>query len=204
MSNKANCRVRLEVEQDVDLSYLEQWNTPESYAESVMIDPKDGTEMSFEHYMETYGDPENHRVLMAIAEVQCDECEEWRVVDTLGNVTFYVGPGAEDAPLPGDIQYPEDDPKAYPLAEMDFDGALGCCEEECDDRCTVHAPDCDGHCDHSKSHANACMEAVEDKSNLEWAATAIEGELRHAEMDEETRKGLESIVVELRHLDSKS
>lgn len=28
--------------------------------------------------------------------------------------------------------------------------------EECDDGCCVHAPDCDGGCDHLPGHRNAC------------------------------------------------
>lgn len=33
--------------------------------------------------------------------------------------------------------------------------------EECGDACCVHAPGCDGNCDHLQGHRNACMNAGE-------------------------------------------
>ena len=30
-------------------------------------------------------------------------------------------------------------------------------KKECDEDCAVHAPDCDGYCDHLEGHINACM-----------------------------------------------
>ncbi len=32
------------------------------------------------------------------------------------------------------------------------------CEEECGDDCLSHDPECDGYCDHSVDHINACID----------------------------------------------
>lgn len=82
--------------------YLDQWNTPERYAEApVMIRTGNGDErraLSFEEYERSYGDKENYTAYTVIKEVKCPCCASWHVVDSLGGCTEYHGPYNEPYP----------------------------------------------------------------------------------------------------------
>lgn len=81
-------RFQVVYDEDPDLSYLEQWDTPEKYKGNEMLDPTIGEVIPFEEYIQTYGNPDKHVVLMMIAEEKCESCGEWSVTDTLGGIDF--------------------------------------------------------------------------------------------------------------------
>ena len=79
-------RVVWDSEQDVDLSHLEQWDTPEKYEGNEVF--VDGRKVPFNEYMKFWGDPNRHVVLQAGVDMRCTECGEWTVVCNVGNVDF--------------------------------------------------------------------------------------------------------------------
>lgn len=102
-------RVVWEYEQDVDLSHLAQWNTPEKYAGNELV--VKGAKVPFDKYKEFWGNPDFHIVLRCSVQHKCPTCGAWETVDSCGNFDFmttndvYVGAVAA-ADVAGDI--PED------------------------------------------------------------------------------------------------
>jgi hypothetical protein len=79
-------RVVWSYEDSPDLSWLEQWNTPEKYkGNEVCID---GKPVPFEEYMQFWGDPNRHVMLLALVQRVCPTCGQWETIDSLGNVDF--------------------------------------------------------------------------------------------------------------------
>jgi hypothetical protein len=74
-------------DEDADLSFLEQWDTPQKYAGNEVIDEKTGLPMPFDEYMQTYGNPDRHVMLWArVLEYLEDGNIEWK--DSVGGVDF--------------------------------------------------------------------------------------------------------------------
>jgi hypothetical protein len=82
-----NRRVTFDYDPDPDLSWLEQWTTPETYRGNECRD-EEGHFLTFEEYRKTVGNPEHHVTLMAICEEECPDCGAWKVVDSLHNIDF--------------------------------------------------------------------------------------------------------------------
>lgn len=80
-------RIIWDYETAPDLSFLEQWNTPETYAGNEVVNGE-GEELSFEEYMETYGNPDRHVTLVCAVEEQCPYCHSWTVVESVCGVDF--------------------------------------------------------------------------------------------------------------------
>jgi hypothetical protein len=82
---KSEYRVKIEHDEYPDLSWLEQWNTPEKYSMCPAIND-DGSLMSFEDYMQGPGNKNNHVTLCMLVEKACSECGSWSVVESLSGI----------------------------------------------------------------------------------------------------------------------
>lgn len=86
----AEYRIVIELDPDPDLSWLEQWNTPEKYAGNEMVDrgPNDNQpprKIPFDEYIKYWGNPDRHVALCIRIEKQC-EMGGWHTVECLGAV----------------------------------------------------------------------------------------------------------------------
>lgn len=79
-------RIVWDYEELVDLSHLQQWDTPEKYKKAEVF--INGELLSFEEYIKFYGNPERHVVLFAVVQQCCVVCGEWKEVSALGNIDF--------------------------------------------------------------------------------------------------------------------
>ena len=85
-----------------DLSYLEQWDSPEKYYGGAPDCPECGCEMDYEkndtwlcdecgrdeEYTKYWGNYNCHVVLDAVVEEKCDHCGSWVMKDSLGSIDF--------------------------------------------------------------------------------------------------------------------
>ena len=85
-AEKPRYRWVIQPETEPDLSWLEQWATPESYAGNEVLE--DGRPVPFEDYVLTWGNPERHVTLQLFTERQCSQCGSWEVVDACGNIDY--------------------------------------------------------------------------------------------------------------------
>lgn len=79
-------KVVFEVEREPDFSWLEQWNTPDTYRGNEVI--RDGRKLSFADYMRTVGNPDYHEMLCMVVYELAEDADDWEVVDSLGNIDF--------------------------------------------------------------------------------------------------------------------
>lgn len=107
---KVRRKVVIEHDPDPDFSWLDQWDTPEKYAkDGIVIACPDhpyaqvrgrkrpicrqcrrhARPMSWSTYRETIGDPERHVSLMMLTYELGPADEDWRLVDSLGNIDFF-------------------------------------------------------------------------------------------------------------------
>ena len=91
-----------------DFSWLDQWNTPETYKGNEVI--IDGKPLPFADYMRTVGDPDNHVMLtMLVFELGPDD-EDWQIVDSLCGIDFLAN---EDNWVTGTFYHVKDLPMGY-------------------------------------------------------------------------------------------
>jgi len=83
-------RVRIEFEQDVDLSWLDQpMYDPDSPEYDPIVQSAEDIAAGVAPIdPEWYRDPENHLVLCAIVERRCPCCGTWKPAGSLGNIDF--------------------------------------------------------------------------------------------------------------------
>lgn len=93
-------RVRWVYDEDPDLSYLEQWDTPAKYKEAPYMHR--GEPVPFTCYINTYGNPDNYEVMGCILEERCDHCGQWDSVGSLWGIDFYSPDKTQEIPLTGD------------------------------------------------------------------------------------------------------
>lgn len=96
-------RYRVEYDEFPDLSWLEQWDTPEKYEGNEILE--DGSPVPFEQYAATWGDPDRHVVLALLCEEKCPHCSTWDVIDSLGGIDYLDW---LDYPATGVYESPED------------------------------------------------------------------------------------------------
>ncbi len=65
-------RVVWEYDPYPNMSYLEQWDTPEKYKGNEVI--RDGRELPFDEYIEREGNPEYHTNLQCTVYIDCPRC----------------------------------------------------------------------------------------------------------------------------------
>lgn len=80
-------RIVIEYDDCPDMSWLEQWDTPEKYKGNEVLD-EDGNPMSFEEYMQGPGNKANHVMLCMLVEQKCKACGKWEVVESLSGIDF--------------------------------------------------------------------------------------------------------------------
>lgn len=85
-------RIVWDYELDPDLSWLDQWNTPETYAGNEVWetdgDGRPTRALLFDEYIESYGNPKRHVTLVCAVEEQCPYCHSWTVVESLCGIDF--------------------------------------------------------------------------------------------------------------------
>ena len=81
-------RVIWEYDDDPDLSWLEQWNTPETYKGNEVQEGCHGIPMPFDEYMATYGNPERHVTLVCRVERRCETCGAWETIEAVCGFDF--------------------------------------------------------------------------------------------------------------------
>lgn len=79
-------RVKFDIDPDGDLSYLDQWDTPEKYRGNEVL--RDGKPIPFEEYIQHEGNPDKHICLDMLVERKCPECGSWEMLDACGSIDF--------------------------------------------------------------------------------------------------------------------
>ena len=79
-------RIIWEYDPDPDLSWLEQWNTPEKYRGNEVYE--NGKPLPFDEYIQYHGNPEHHIMLACHIQETCPHCGTWVTTDACHGFDF--------------------------------------------------------------------------------------------------------------------